>query len=176
MEYFLTLQDKDIYPVEEKDSTEYFIRPTAKGFVLDNQNNICLISINEFYGLPGGGIEPGETPEEAFVRECKEEIGCDVKIEKEIGVTLQIRDETQKKYKIYYFVARVVGEKGDPITTQDDEIGLLFGWHSIEETGRLLEDQVERISIIEERKTDKQSSNYSMNFNVRTHLAAFKIL
>lgn len=33
--------------------------------------------------LPGGGIEPGETPEEAAVRELKEECGMDGKVKPE---------------------------------------------------------------------------------------------
>jgi 8-oxo-dGTP diphosphatase len=30
--------------------------------------------------LPGGGLEPGETPAEAAVRETKEEVNLDVKV------------------------------------------------------------------------------------------------
>lgn len=31
------------------------------------------------WGLPGGALDPGETVHEALVRECIEEIGCDLK-------------------------------------------------------------------------------------------------
>jgi 8-oxo-dGTP pyrophosphatase MutT (NUDIX family) len=36
----------------------------------------------EYYVFPGGGMEPGETPEEAAIREIKEELGIDIEIEK----------------------------------------------------------------------------------------------
>lgn len=54
----------------------------AYGLILDN-DNIVLIKKNggPYNGkldLPGGTIEFGETPEEALVRELKEEVGIDV--------------------------------------------------------------------------------------------------
>ena len=54
----------------------------AYGLILDN-DNIVLIKknggpYNSKLDLPGGTIEWGETPEEALIRELKEEVGIDV--------------------------------------------------------------------------------------------------
>jgi len=38
------------------------------------------------WGLPGGALDPDETIHEALVRECKEEINCDITIEYLSGV------------------------------------------------------------------------------------------
>lgn len=38
-----------------------------------------------FYSIPGGGIEDGETPEDAAIRELKEECGLDGTIVKKCG-------------------------------------------------------------------------------------------
>ncbi len=40
---------------------------------------------SEYYVVPGGGIESGETPEEAAIREAKEEAGLDVAPAKKLG-------------------------------------------------------------------------------------------
>ena len=40
----------------------------------------------EFYVLPGGGVEPGETPEETVLRELKEECGLDGTILRPLAV------------------------------------------------------------------------------------------
>lgn len=44
----------------------------------------------EFFSIPGGGIEDGETPEEAVIRELKEECGMDGTIEKPLAVLFNV--------------------------------------------------------------------------------------
>lgn len=42
-------------------------------------------SVKEYYVIPGGGIEQGETKEENVIREMKEEFSIDVKIDGYLG-------------------------------------------------------------------------------------------
>jgi len=59
--------------------SELRIRAASRAIVLDQHDRILLVRF-EFPGrtlwaTPGGGIEPGETPEHAIVRELEEETG-----------------------------------------------------------------------------------------------------
>lgn len=166
MEYFHTIKDSDIFdnPLPEPES--YIDRPTVKGLVFDKDNKIALICHpTENYGfLPGGGIEQEETPEEAFVRECMEELGCDIEIISEIGTTLQLRAKDSRKFETRFYVAKVVGEKGIPTTTQEDELDVKIKWFTEEELNKQLEEQTRF----------KSPDWYIRQFNSHTHFAALQ--
>lgn len=164
MEYFLTIRDSDIFDDPYPEPEHYTMRPTAKGFVFDQEGRVCLLHVENLYGLPGGGIEGGETPEQAFIRECKEEIGCAIEIVSSLGVALQMKAKQAKKYEIHYFTGKVVGEKGQPEPASVNDVIFAFEWHPAQDVLPLLTNQILMIP----------QENYVMQFNGRTHLAALE--
>ena len=53
---------------------------------------------NEYYTLPGGGMEQGETEQECVIRECEEEFGINVEPIKK----LYVLEDTKTIQHIYY--------------------------------------------------------------------------
>jgi 8-oxo-dGTP diphosphatase len=107
--------------------TAYFVpeipvRDPDGAIVFDDSGKIALLHATKhnYYKLPGGGIEVGETSEQALKRECLEEIGCNVEITGELGFIVEYR----KKYKLnqtsFCYLAKVVDEKGIPKLEPDE--------------------------------------------------------
>jgi nucleoside triphosphatase YtkD len=75
---------------------------TAVKIYVFQDDNLLLTHIrSRGWDLPGGHIEPGETPEQAVIRELKEETGATVKYIELIGylkVTNEQENEKNKKY------------------------------------------------------------------------------
>lgn len=165
MQPFYTIKDSDIFDSPEPEPVNYIDRPTVKGVVFNSDNKIAMLSNIKGYSLfPGGGVEEGETKEEALIRECVEEIGCEVEIISEIGMATQFRAKDKRKFDTYFFTAKVKGETSKPTTTQEDELAVTINWFTEEEVKNILENQIDKIPI----------DYYQAQFNSRTHLEAFR--
>jgi len=63
---------------------------------------------DNYWVFPGGGIEPGESKEVAVVRECKEELGLNVKV-KDFILERMSDKPGMEEHKEYFFTVDVVG-------------------------------------------------------------------
>jgi 8-oxo-dGTP pyrophosphatase MutT (NUDIX family) len=131
----------DISEIENVLGTTYELRKSARGIILNDKNEISLqfVGKNNYYKLPGGGVEVGETIEEALRREIIEEVGCNIKIEKELGVIIEYRNQLNLLHISYGFIARVDGIIGSPSYEQGEiDDGFKPVWISLDEAIELI--------------------------------------
>jgi len=69
--------------------------------------------------LPGGGIDLGESDQDAIVRELQEELGVTVRDIQEVGTIVQYRNILDKKYLINGYTATI--NTSDGLTKPQDE-------------------------------------------------------
>ena len=103
------ITDKD-FGMEFCDMENPKLREGSRGIVIREDGKIAIFNKtnkNE-YKLPGGGIEEGENPEDAFYREVAEETGCKVEIIKCLGITEEYKYKNNFKQISYIFVSKVI--------------------------------------------------------------------
>jgi 8-oxo-dGTP pyrophosphatase MutT (NUDIX family) len=73
------------------------------------------------WGLPKGAIEPDETPEEAALREVREESGLDAQIEHDLGTIryFYVWEGVRVRKQVRFFLMRATG--GD-VADHDEEM------------------------------------------------------
>jgi 8-oxo-dGTP diphosphatase len=67
----------------------YAVRPGVYGIALDGAGHVLVADAGSRLALPGGGIEPGETLDEALRREVAEETGYRIAIRQRVGFAIQ---------------------------------------------------------------------------------------
>lgn len=95
------------------------VRIGAFALIFNPQNEVLLCHRRDLdlWNLPGGGMEAGESPWEAVVREVEEEVGLIVEVERLAGVYAKPEQEEI----VFSFVCRVI--RGEPGTSEEaDEV------------------------------------------------------
>ena len=66
-----------------------FYRLSSHAVLINDAGQVLLLKANyadQAWGLPGGALDMGETIHQALLRECQEELGCQVQIDYLSGV------------------------------------------------------------------------------------------
>ena len=112
-----------LFEMDTKDydkCTHSFVRNSARSIIIKNKRIAMIHSMKyDYYKFPGGGIENGESPVNAMIRETREESGLIVKPDtvKEYGYVHRIqrsdRDETECFIQDnYYYLCEAADEIG----------------------------------------------------------------
>ena len=90
----------------------YRLRPGAYALVFDAQGRVALVHEEGEWYLPGGGIEPGETTEQALEREVHEECACGARVGAAFAEALEfVESRAGERFEVlaHYFRAEFVG-------------------------------------------------------------------
>ena len=115
-EFYIELQDEEwAFSYTDHD------RPIARAIVIDDEGFFYFVRAHrdDDFGkatlieTSGGGIEPGEAPEEAILRELKEELGAETEIVCKLGIVSDHYNLIHRHNITHYYLCRVLsfGEK-----------------------------------------------------------------
>ena len=120
----LNIMDSDDY----ENCTRLAVRHSARAIIVSDGRIAMIHSLEKnYYKLPGGGIEPGESKEDALIRETLEETGLHIVPEtiKEFGYIHRIRKSLKYEDECfiqnnYYYFCEVTDEVSEPHYDKDE--------------------------------------------------------
>jgi ADP-ribose pyrophosphatase YjhB (NUDIX family) len=112
------------------------LRKSARAILVREDGMIAIQYLENhfFHKLPGGGVEAGESIEEALKREIREEVGCDSEITGEIGIVLEFRNEHKLLHMSYCYITYIRGDITETNLEQAEiDEGMVTLWMKPEE-------------------------------------------
>ena len=111
-------------------------RSAVRAFLVNDKNEIALLHVKgrddfggrDHYETPGGGVEPGETLEDALRREMGEEMGVTIPILAEVGIIANEYNLLRRRDVQHYFLARVTGTRPSALTEEEKDLLVGVEW------------------------------------------------
>ena len=130
MRRLFTLDQRDYDPAAPR-----LVRPSARGILIRGAKIALVHSLKyDYYKFPGGGLEPGERPEDALLREVREEAGLAVAPEsvRPYGLVRRVQrgrmGETFQQDNYYYLCAPSGETPGQELDDYEAEEGFTLAW------------------------------------------------
>ncbi len=117
MHHIVTLTDADVLGTSGLSAAKP--RITARAIIMSPDNRCVLMHAAKYgiHTLPGGGVEEGETIEEALLREIAEETGCTIDFYEPLGYVEENRFHADYTQISYYYIVHTLDETLHPHLT-----------------------------------------------------------
>lgn len=145
----VNLYHKDPEKLEEHLRKKLPVVEAGGGLVYNTNKEILFIYRNNKWDLPKGGIEKGETPEEAAVREVKEETGAKkLEVTRFIQKTYHVfKRNGERRLKITHWYEMKTPYNGN-LKPQSKEGIKKAKWKNFQQTQAALQDSYENIKLL----------------------------
>lgn len=123
------IRDSD-FGLENGDANQYIERLAARAVLVDENGRIGMIEATKYgyYKLPGGGVDEGESIEQALKREVAEEIGYEFKMLAKLGVIREERREFSQVNLSYGFLCKASKFIGTSLMPDEIDHGFRTKW------------------------------------------------
>ena len=139
MELLAELTDRNVLGLEG--TIDMPPRLTSRAILVNREGRIAVIYAQAFglYSLPGGGVEKGETPGQALIREIAEETGCRPNNITELGCIYENRAHCRYTQQSFYYIVTTDGPtQAVQLTAAEARHRTSLQWHTLEDAWRLI--------------------------------------